>query len=403
MIKIYGTVYHSLDYTILDNDSLFDLVFKGNKDLSDISRLDYVDGIFSILYENEDYKIIVSDAYGLYPLFYNIDTLEITDNFNKNLDYQSNSKYINLAEKNLDKSYHSLLSGNIHTDIKDIITRRIFISPFKYWNIVPPASIAYLDKKNKNIKIVYYNIYSELEPQQPEYLIENCLLRLSRDKKVLVPLSAGYDSRAIFSVLINNTNVSRYTYGSESYFIDNIIGSDLDIKNCIYDHFNDYDNYDYYVKKYCLTMNGMGDLYYKVHNLYIQKYFKEYDILFTGDGSNEFIENHKKVSYYIYTAQYATGDGHHYKTQCNVITSLSPYCQKRLLYSVKNKNSRKLRIDICKNLIQKYYKKLLEYPFYSGNEYTKNDNSNFGHKFDFNTKKKYLNIFYEEFFHDFIY
>ena len=52
MIKIYGTVYHSLDYTILDNDSLFDLVFKGNKDLSDISRLDYVDGIFSILYEN---------------------------------------------------------------------------------------------------------------------------------------------------------------------------------------------------------------------------------------------------------------------------------------------------------------------------------------------------------------
>ena len=91
-------------------------------------------------------------------MFYNIDTLEVTDNFNKNLDYQSNSKYINLAEKNLDKSYHSLLSGNIHTDIKDIITRRIFISPFKYWNIVPPASIAYLDKKNKNIKIVYYNI-----------------------------------------------------------------------------------------------------------------------------------------------------------------------------------------------------------------------------------------------------
>ena len=99
MIKIYGTVYHSLDYTILDNDSLFDLVFKGNKDLSDISRLDYVDGIFSILYENEDYKIIVSDAYGLYPLFYNIDTLEVTDNFNKNLVVDWNSKYINLEEK----------------------------------------------------------------------------------------------------------------------------------------------------------------------------------------------------------------------------------------------------------------------------------------------------------------
>lgn len=398
MLKIYGTVYHSLNYDILNSESLFDLIFKNNENLSDISKLDYIDGIYSILYENEDNKIIITGAHGLYPLFYNVNTLEVINNFNKDSNFQPNHDYINLAEKNFDKSYHSLLSNNLQIDIKNIISRKIFISPFKYWNVTPPASIIFLNKKNKNIKIIYYNVYSELEPQQPEYLIENCLLKLSKDKKVLIPLSAGYDSRAIFSVLVNNADVSRYTYGSESYFIDNIIGNDLNFSNCISDHLNDYNNYDYYVRKYCLTMNGMGDLYYKVHNLYIQKYFKEYDILFTGDGSNEFIENHKKVPYYIYTSQYATGDGHHYKTQCNVITSLSPYCQKRLLYSVKNKNSRKLRIDICKNLIEKHYKKLLEYPFYSGNEYTKNDNSNFGHKFDFNTKKKYLNIFYEEFF-----
>lgn len=398
MIKIYGTAYHSLNYSLLNNDSLFDLVFKGNEDLSDISRLDYVDGICSIVYESEDSRIVVSDPYGLYPLFYNINTHEVTDNFDKSLEYELNCKYIDLAEKNLDKSYHSLLTGNLQVDIKDIVTRKIFISPFKYWNVTPPASIIYLDKKSKSTKIVYYNIYSELEPQQPEYLIESCLLRLSENKKVLVPLSAGYDSRAIFSILINNADVSRYTYGSESCFIDSTIGTNLNIENCITDHFNGYDNYDYYVRKYCLTMSGMGDLYYKVHNLYIQDYFKHYDILFTGDGSNEFIENSRRMPYYIYTAQYATGDGHHYKTQCNNIISLSPYCQKRLLYTIKNKSSRELRVSICKNLIQKHYKKLLEYPFYSGNEYTKNNNSNFGHKFDFNTKKKYLDIFYEEFF-----
>ena len=67
MLKIYGTVYHSLNYDILNSESLFDLIFKNNENLSDISKLDYIDGIYSILYENEDNKIIIWVS--LYPLF----------------------------------------------------------------------------------------------------------------------------------------------------------------------------------------------------------------------------------------------------------------------------------------------------------------------------------------------
>jgi len=404
-LKVFGHPYNSFDYVFINDDEVFNILFRKDDNLDNYNSIDLIDGIFSIVYENENYLIIISDPYGLYPLFYNKKEMKVVDNFTdcNDCSYEKNNTYINLVKSNLDKSYHSTLDSNITKEnskkiiIKEIISKKCFVTPFKDWEVVQPGCIIKINKKTNNEKIYYYNIVNidKKYLESPEKIIEDCILKLSTNKKVLVPLSAGYDSRTVFSVLYNNRNVSRYTYGKEKEFIDsNFIGID----NCIKNHFNDFDNYDSYVRKYCLEMNGMADAYYKIHNFYIQNNYLNYDIMFTGDGNNEFVGNHKNTLYMFYSARYATGDGHHYKTQARKIKTVSPYCQKRLLTAVKGKNSDSLRKEICLNLINKYNKQFANIPFYSGNEYTNNKNSNFGHDFLFNTKERYLEIYYEVFF-----
>lgn len=401
-LKIFGNPYHSLEYSFLNKDEIYDLLFKNDENLENISSLDFLDGVFSLVYENDDYLIIISDPYGLYPIFYNKKELKAVDNFTDiaNYKFEKSSTYETFVKNNLDKSYHSVLGSNVlQEDIRKIISKKCFESPFKNWKIVPPGCVIKINKKTKIEKFYYYNVIdiNEKYLEEPEKIIENCVLSLSSNKKVLSPLSSGYDSRTIFSILYNNRDVSRYTYGKEKEFVDsNFIG----IPNCIQDHFSDFENYDSYVKKYCLEMNGMGDIYYKIHNFYIQNNYYNYDIMFTGDGNNEFVGNHKNTFHLFYSARYATGDGHHYKTQARKIKAVPPYCQKRLLSVIKGKNSDSLRREICLKLINKYNKQFLDIPFYSGDEYTKNMNSNFGHRFFFNTKEKYLHIFYETFLND---
>ena len=398
-LKIYGNPYHSLDYYFLNKEEIFIILFENDANLETISSLDFIDGVFSLFYENEDYLIIVSDPYGLYPLFYNKKELKVIDSFSDcEYDYKINNEYVNSCKKNLDKSYHSALSANnLQDDLRKIINKKCFDSPFKEWKIVQPGCVVKINKKTKIEKSYYYNVIdiNEKYLKKPEELIEDCILFLSKNKKVLVPLSSGYDSRTIFSILYKNRNVSRYTYGKEKEFVDSNF---INIPNCIEKHFIDFENYDKYVLKYCLEMNGMGDIYYKIHNFFIQDNYLNYDIMFTGDGNNEFVGNHKNTLHLYYSARYATGDGHHYKTQAKKIKAVPPYCQKRLLSAIKGKNSDMLRREICINLINKYNSQFLDIPFYSGDEFTKNMNSNFGHEFSYNTKEKYLNTFFEVFF-----
>lgn len=403
MIKIYGNPYHSLEYYFLNENDIYNIIFKNNEDLKDITKIDYIDGIFSIVFENEKFIYIISDPYGLYPIFYNENEMLFTDNFDyyKNkIEFEKNNDYIDLATKNYDISYHSNLNINNSLNmVKQILKETCLITPFKNWKITKPGTITILNKTEKTKKTILYNIFNiTLDLIEPEQIIEKCILELSKNKKVLLPLSAGYDSRTILSVLLNNRNFDRYTYGKEKEYVDTIFDK-IGLKNVLPNNFSDYNNIDQYVTKYCLEMNGLGDLYYKVHNMVIQDIFYNYDVLFTGDGSNEFIGNNKDNFYLFYSFRYTTGDGHHYKTQSRKIKSVSPYCQKRLFSVLKNtKKSDSLRRKICENIIRKNNKQLLDFDIYSGDSYTQNKYSNFGFIFDYNTKLKYLNIFYEVFF-----
>jgi hypothetical protein len=124
-LKIYGNPYHSLDYYFLNKEEIFIILFENDTNLETISSLDFIDGVFSLFYENEDYLIIVSDPYGLYPLFYNKKELKVIDRFSDcEYDYKINNEYVNSCKKNLDKSYHSALSANnLQDDLRKIINK----------------------------------------------------------------------------------------------------------------------------------------------------------------------------------------------------------------------------------------------------------------------------------------
>lgn len=371
-IEIFGHPYHSYNYTFWNNSDLI-ILFNTYCDNYD-SALHYIDGIFALhLTHDNGVEQWITDPFGEYPIFINNIDGKILPNFNNNDTYIPNSSYILLADRNYDKSYHS---NRMNAD-----GAIPFITPWKNWKVSTPSTIYTIN--NSKISTVKYQL---IEYPDDSYIdaFSNCIRGLSKSRKVLIPLSAGYDSRGIYSVITGDNSIDyyRYTYGAEKEYIDSL---ELD-SNCMPDFDGDYEKQ---IKNHILDMNGMGDIYYKCHNFYIQQYWDNYDILFTGDGGNEFLSKPN----FNHSAIYATGDGHHYKTQINKIKTVSPYCNKRFLY-LANKTGRS-RYEIIHSIICANNDKLLDFEFYSGDRLTGNKLSNFGHSFNFNTKAKYLNLYYE--------
>ncbi|HQL69658.1 MAG TPA: hypothetical protein PLA77_02430, partial [Bacteroidales bacterium] len=92
--------------------------------------------------------------------FYNKKELKVIDSFSDcEYDYKINNEYVNSCKKNLDKSYHSALSANnLQDDLRKIINKKCFDSPFKEWKIVQPGCVVKINKKTKIEKSYYYNV-----------------------------------------------------------------------------------------------------------------------------------------------------------------------------------------------------------------------------------------------------
>lgn len=367
-VTIYGYPYHSYDYYFHNKDSISDLI--NTLDIEE--ALEYIDGVFCLCITLNDNVLWITDPYGLYPIFINEENNIISHNLNSPI-IKNNVYYIYVDKYFNDSGYNSNLTNSGHV---------LSITPWKKWQVCKPQHI-YSIKDNK---IVNYKYSMITKYSNPAEIVIEMITKLSKNKKILVPLSAGYDSRAIYSVLSKTTNnYDRYTYGTEKKYVDsylpvkdNIIQKDL--------YFNSED----IINRNILRMNGMADIYYKLHNFKLQEeVFYDYDILFTGDIANEGIDKDLNV----YSMILSTGIGHHFKTQCEKIICAPPYAQKRLIFSVKKDNIN--RINLIETIISKSNQELLKHKFYSGRTYTKTV-SNFGYNYTFNTRKKYLERYYEE-------
>lgn len=368
--EIYGHPYSTETYNLLNTNDIID-IFSSTKNID--LAIKNIDGIFvlHLIYHNGK-DVWITDPFGEYPIFVNERDANIVVNFVLGDKYDKNDAYYMLATKNNDKSYHS----NLITDASHMP----MITPWRNWNVAEPCSIYTI--KNREISHRKYQLYRYDTNETYTDIFASIIKNTAKNKKVLLPLSAGYDSRGIYSIIKGNgISYNRYTYGNEKSFVDEIDNT----KNCVPNFDGDYDNQ---ISKHILSMNGMGDIYFKCHNFYIQDYWNDYGVLFTGDGGNEFLCKDNMLHSYVY----ATGDGHHYKTQANRIVTISPYCGKKLL-NIANRQGLS-RKEIITSIIKEYCPSLLEYEFYSGDLMTNNKYSNFGHNFPFNTKLKYLQQYY---------
>lgn len=399
ILTIYGYPYHSTEYYFYDNASLLQL-FKTYNVLDNVDNikkaLNYIDGVFAVQIRYDDNEIWISDYYGLFPLFYNPTEQKVIINFMQDMNVEKNKNYIDMCDKNIDNKYHSNIpiknkDAIVEMSIPNMISiknkiQKYLITPFKDWYILSPATIIYLKTKEKYM----YTIDKGFYPEDIETIFINTIAKLSKNKSILIPLSAGYDSRCIFSVATKYvSSFYRYTYGVEKEFVDSHFKYDNVITDYTY-------NEQEIINQNILRMNGMSDIYYKTHNFHIQQYFKNFDILFTGDGANEHLKQYKNLFKYFY----ATGDGHHYKTQAEKIITVPPYSQKRIISNKKYYTTQLDRQEFSKNIINLTNKDLLQIPFYSGNVLTKNKASNYGHTFSFNTKLEYIHTYYKKYYRE---
>ena len=260
-VEIYGHPYAAETYNLLSTDDIAD-IFNSVRNID--LAIKYIDGIFAIhlVYHNGK-NVWITDPFGEYPIFVNEKDANIIVNFKPGIKYDKNDVYRMLATKNSDKGYHSnIVAGSSHIPM---------VTPWRNWNVAEPCSIYTI--KNREISHRKYQLYRYETKETYVDIFASIIKNMAENRKVLLPLSAGYDSRGIYGVIKGSgIAYSRYTYGNEKQFVNRMDNSE----SCMPEFDGDYNSQ---VSKHILSMNGMGDIYFKCHNFYIQDYERRKDSL----------------------------------------------------------------------------------------------------------------------------
>lgn len=188
-------------------------VFKGCYDYGEVaSRMSDVSGFFSVVIQDGNNYIIITDRINSIPMYYCKDSIKDT------FDLQEQETFFS-RESDLIRLYE--LSGVILED-------NTFDSGLKSSG---PAEIVIINEYGTSCKSYKVNEF-RLENNEPK--ITNCnhfekfsnlvssvsvkLKKVCADRQVIVPLSGGYDSRLVVHMLhiIGVKNVICYTYGNLS-------------------------------------------------------------------------------------------------------------------------------------------------------------------------------------------
>jgi len=196
-------VYH-------DADILY--IFNTSQNISDIeSILSLIRGYFSIILPLNDSIVLISDQLNSVPLYYNCDL--ITDHFNsrynKDIDNDNLILYQLSGVMPRDACFNSKLKATqpgeiivIYSDCGEII-KHDYSSFFEQFSI---------DNKTRS-KIDFSN-WAEEYKHVIDLTISD-LLQIGLNKKILLPLSGGFDSRLIADILSKAgfKDVLCFTYG----------------------------------------------------------------------------------------------------------------------------------------------------------------------------------------------
>jgi len=371
-IKIYGHPYHSLDYYFYTEEELILLFTKYTIQ----NALDYIDGSFAINIIYDDKEIWITDYYGIYPIFYNPIEKKVYVNFTKDMYLEVEPKYIDLCKKNIDEGDHM---SNLPIDkyrcleIYDMVLlfqkqswiqkfNRYLLTVWKNWFILPPGSICIIDKHNMYIEKYQHNLDFYTDRIEPDDIFITTIKNTCMYNKVLCPLTAGWDTRGILSVITKYAKTyDRYTF----FGYEEEIACLFNLPNVVKNYIGPYEKI---LNEHITDMNGMAFLCYEPHHFEQQHIFSNYDIVYSGTYANEFLGC---LPFLMWQYKYGTGLGHYFKTETRYTKFMPPYLQKRLLSIFEKRKWKNVHIyesDKYKNLmLEKVMKKtndsFLKIPF----------------------------------------
>jgi hypothetical protein len=332
-IKIYGYPYLQNEHIFCDNNIIEQLYCAHGDDI-----VNYIDGAYSIIIYDNNITIIITDQYGFYPLFRDLD-YNIFDNISKYVNNIDNLyyNYIKLNDNNnLD---HSILYNNNNSGIfRNLNATRTVFNNIK---LIPPKSII----KIKNNKVISNDVYKFKNKLQYSLLstieyfntLITDLIKNSKKKYIISPLTGGHDSRNIYYYLKRNnyTNDIHYTYYPETDFIKNTIN---DKSVILYDMQPNFDVIDEFVRNDVDMLNGMSDLYYFYYKyLPVKNILTDESLFITSDGADEFLGVGEDNLYYNALIENSS-HSHIIKKYCNKCMYLPIYANRVFVDSVINKN-----------------------------------------------------------------
>ncbi|MEO6136777.1 MAG: asparagine synthase C-terminal domain-containing protein [Ginsengibacter sp.] len=177
-----------------------------------VNLLENTDGNFAIVINEDKFFLAAVDRVRSFPLLYKIesDTLFLTDNI---LEVENEFVFDEKAVQSFQENYCTEGSETL----------------LQNWKQLAGGQYLFVNKDNSEISIQNYFRFTMRAPQ---HSINNNILRkifldvfqsiLSEigDRPIIVPLSAGYDSRCIVAILkeLNAKNIFCYTYGRADSF-----------------------------------------------------------------------------------------------------------------------------------------------------------------------------------------
>lgn len=199
-----------------EKESLLSFFSRNKDDITD--KVKNLNGVFSVVYFDENRLILINDRLRSFPLFYQVDLvsniLSIRDaiplDSQEVIDCDSAEYYEFL------KSGFCIGSSTLIEKYKQAIAGEMITFNLKDKGI--PTVVKYFKHQRKVVVRKRRDSYEELAKITNDFirrLIESC-----RGRAILLPLSGGYDSRYLLAALheAGCTNVICYTYGNDSSF-----------------------------------------------------------------------------------------------------------------------------------------------------------------------------------------
>lgn len=211
-ISVIGSAF--LHNELLREESLISYFSDCKNEIKFFEKTKNIDGHFAICIELEDYILLTVDAVRTFPIFYQQKekNIIITDNISQVIQkYNWNDKEI----ENFKKVYFSLDNNTLLKDWKQLQAGE-FLVVHKNINTVEVKK--YFNHFGDSCKENEIDLIKKLKLNEQQLI--NKIISYANNRTILIPLSGGYDSRYLLSLLIQNNydKLECFTYGKKDSY-----------------------------------------------------------------------------------------------------------------------------------------------------------------------------------------